>query len=203
MFTKHRGKMFDWLRRNERDMADCCGISPVAQLEHNRVLGKDFLAVHVNQMASGDADLLSKRKVSVVHCPRSHAYFGHKTFAMRELLTKKINICLGTDSLATVRKPRAQTVELNLFEEMRALAASPIGADLSPQTILEMATINGAKALGLGKAIGRLAPGYFADLIVIPFDGKVSNIYEVVLHHPGPVTASMIDGQWAIAPTLH
>ena len=64
-----------------------------------------------------------------------------------------------------------------------------------------MATLNGARALGLGgpdrRAVRRAA---FADLIALPFAGKAADIYDGVLHHAGDVAASMIDGQWAIAP---
>jgi cytosine/adenosine deaminase-related metal-dependent hydrolase len=63
-----------------------------------------------------------------------------------------------------------------------------------------MATLNGARALGLGGRVGELAEGCFADLIALPFAGKAADIYDGVLHHAGDVAASMIDGQWAIKP---
>ena len=109
-----------------------------------------------------------------------------------------MNVCLGTDSLASVYKPRRQSVELNLFEEMRALARNE--PSLSARTIVRMATLNGARALGMAGQIGELAEGGFADLVALPFAGKVADIYDSVLHHAGDVAASMIDGQWAFAP---
>ena len=63
-----------------------------------------------------------------------------------------------------------------------------------------MATINGAKALGMTGQIGELSDNALADLIAIPFAGKVADICETVVHHASTVSASMIDGQWAIAP---
>ena len=63
-----------------------------------------------------------------------------------------------------------------------------------------MATLNGARALGMAGKIGELSENAFADLIAIPYSGKTADIYEAVLHHAGDVAASMIDGQWAIAP---
>ena len=82
MFMHGRGKMFDWLRRNGRDMSDCGLGSPVQHLERHGLLAKNLMAVHVNYLAPGDDTLLAKRKVSVVHCPRSHAYFKHQPFPL-------------------------------------------------------------------------------------------------------------------------
>jgi aminodeoxyfutalosine deaminase len=198
MFTYGRGPMFDWLQRSGRDMSDCGLGSPVQHLERCGALDGSLLAAHVNYLAQGDAVLLGKRQVHVVHCPRCHFYFRHDPFPLRGLVKAGVNVCLGTDSLASVYKARRQSVELNLFEEMRALAMSePL---LSAGKIVQMATLNGARALGLGGQIGELAEGSFADLIALPFAGKVADIYDAVLHHAEDVAASMIDGQWVTAP---
>src|SRR5581483_6284649 len=115
-----------------------------------------LLAVHVNYLAPGDAALLGRRKVSVVHCPRSHAYFRHRRFPLDELASAGVNICLGTDSLASIYQKPKKSVELSLFDEMRAFAeANP---EAMPETILQMATINGAHALGMKGQIGELSP---------------------------------------------
>jgi cytosine/adenosine deaminase-related metal-dependent hydrolase len=198
MFRRGSGEMFDWLRRNERDMTDCGLGSPVQHLRRHGLLSENLLAVHLNYLAHEDAGTLARTKVSVVHCPRSHAYFRHRAFPLRTLLRNGVNVCLGTDSLATITKPRRQTVELNLFEEMRKLATrAPF---LSAKQILEMATVNGARALGLSRRVGELSPGAFADLIAVPFAGKMSALHDAVLHHSGDVAANMIDGHWAIRP---
>jgi cytosine/adenosine deaminase-related metal-dependent hydrolase len=158
-----------------------------------------LLAAHANYLAKHDAALLARRKVHVVHCPRCHSYFNHDPFPLRRLVRAGVNVCLGTDSLASVYKPRRQSVELNLFEEMRALSRNE--PSLSARRIVGMVTLSGARALGMGGQIGELAEGAFADLIVLPFAGKLADIYDAVLDHPGDVAASMIDGQWALAPT--
>jgi aminodeoxyfutalosine deaminase len=200
MFKHARGEMFDWLLRSQRDMSDCGGVSPVQRLAKAHLLGSNLLVAHVNHPAQGDAELLARNHVSVVHCPRSHAYFRHETFPRRKLAKAGVNLCLGTDSLATVRKRRHQTVELNMFEEMRAFAAKHPG--VAPRQILQMATVNGARALGLKNQIGELIPGANADLITLPFFRKVQDAFEAILHYPGGVSASMIAGHWAIAPRL-
>jgi cytosine/adenosine deaminase-related metal-dependent hydrolase len=85
-----------------------------------------------------------------------------------------------------------------MFEEMRSFAAAH--PRIPAKTILEMSTIRGARALGLAGSAGELSPGAFADLIAIPFTGKLAEANDAVVQHRGDVSASMIDGQWAIAP---
>jgi cytosine/adenosine deaminase-related metal-dependent hydrolase len=198
MFMAARGKMHDWLKRNERDNSDCGHGSPIAHLARQRLLGENVLAVHVNCLARGDATLLAKNKTHVVHCPRSHDYFRHPPFLRERLVKAGVNVCLGTDSLATTRKTGKQKPELNLFEEMRALAAAD--KTILPVEILRMATVNGARALGLAGEVGEISKNAFADLIAIPSDRKSADLYETVLAHTGNVTAGMIDGRWAIPP---
>jgi cytosine/adenosine deaminase-related metal-dependent hydrolase len=198
MFQNSRGVMFDWLKRNQRDNSDCGLGSPVAHLARNDMLGENLTVIHANLLAHGDAELLGRNCVHVVHCPRSHDYFSHPPFPRRQLADAGVNLCLGTDSLATVRKTKHQKLELNLFDEMRRLAAAD--KTVSPVEILRMATVNGAKALGMAGQIGELLENACADLIAIPFAGKNADIYDAVLHHASTVSASMIDGKWAIAP---
>jgi cytosine/adenosine deaminase-related metal-dependent hydrolase len=198
MFQHARGEMHDWLRRNERDNSDCGHGSPVAHLARQKLLGENVLAIHANCLARGDATLLAKNKTHVVHCPRSHDYFKHPPFERARLANAGVNIGLGTDSLATVRKTGKQKPELDMFAEMRALADGD--KTISPAEILKLATVNGARALGLAGKAGELSPGAFADLIAVPFVGKMSRIHEAVLEHSGNVAASMIQGRWVIPP---
>lgn len=195
MFIHGEGEMHDWLQRNERNNSDCGLGSPVQHLARCGALSPALLAIHVNYLAPGDANLLAQHGSHVVHCPRSHAYFRHQAFPYEALSATGTNICLATDSLASVVKSRRQPLELNLFEEMREFSRRfPV---VSPQDILSMVTINAARALGLPGKIGALTPGSRADLIAIPSAGE--NPIETILQHRGPVTASMIDGRWAIS----
>jgi aminodeoxyfutalosine deaminase len=198
MFTRARGKMFAWLKRNDRNNADCGLGSPVKHFARNKMLGENLIAVHVNLLAHGDARLLGRYGVHVVHCPRSHAYFRHPPFRRERLAKAGVNICLGTDSLATTRKIRKQKPELNMFDEMRQLADSD--KTVSPAEIFRMVTINGARALGLAGEAGELSKNASADLIAVPCSGKNSDTYETILAHAGNVSASMIDGRWVIPP---
>ena len=197
MFQHARGKMFDWLKRNERDNSDCGLGSPVQHFARHQMLGENLLAIHVNYLARGDAALLGKHRVNVVHCPRSHDYFRHAPFLRQRLANAGANLCLGTDSLATTRKIGKQKPELNMFNEMRQLAASD--KTISPAEILRMATVNGARALGLAGQVGELSKNAFADLVAIPA-AETSDPYEAVLAHTGNVSAGMIAGRWTMPP---
>ncbi len=197
MFLYGQGPLYQWLK-GQRNMSDCGTGSPVRHLERCGYLGVNLLAVHVNYLWRGDAALLAKRGVSVVHCPRSHDYFRHLLFPGRELMSAGVNICLGTDSLASVARRRGRKPELDLFDEMRLLANR--APELSPATILKMATVNGAAALHRQGELGSLNAGALADLLVLPFTEGSAGAHEAAIHHSGPVMGSMIGGQWIIPP---
>lgn len=196
MFQLGRGAMFNWLK-SQRDMSDCGQCSPVAHLARAGMLSRNFLAVHANYLARGDAELLGQSGASVAHCPRSHAFFRHAAFPLEELHCAGVNVCLGTDSMATMPNSRGEPFALDMFAEMRAFAKE--FPALSPEQILLAATRNGAKALGRERELGCLAAGGLADVIALPFGGG-GNAVEAVLSHHGDVAASMIRGQWVIPP---
>lgn len=199
MFAHRRGAMFHWIERSGRSMTDCGKGSPVRHLDSCGLLTSNLLAAHANYLGRGDAALLAARGAHVVHCPRSHSYFKHDPFPLFRLERAGVNICLGTDSLASVYNRRGQRMELDLFVEMRTMAeAHP---NVPARRILRLATVNGARALGLSGRIGELAEGAFADLIALKVtSGARDNVYERVLNHHGPVWASMIGGRWTIPP---
>ena len=197
MFALRRGKMFDWLER-QRDASDCGLGTPLKQVERRGLLGDNFLAIHANYLQPADILALARSGSSVVHCPRSHAYFGHRRFACEELAAAGVNVCLGTDSLASVSASPRSKPELNLFEEMRQFAAAHPG--IAPAAIVEMATRNGARALGWQGRAGELSPDSLADLIAIPFAGKTGEAAAAIVNHAGPIAVSMIDGHWAVKP---
>ena len=197
MFMYRQGAMFEWLK-SQRDMADCGLGSPVQHLERSGYLDENLLAVHVNYLWRQDAGILGRNRVSVAHCPRSHDYFRHLRFPRQELEGAGVNLCLGTDSLASVRKERDQPLELNLFTEMQVFAGK--ASEVPPEKILGMATLNGARALGMTGQLGELTENALADLIALPCRGEPGEIFEAIVQHPGPVTASLISGTWALPP---
>lgn len=197
MFMHRRGGLFEWLK-TQRDMSDCGHGSPIEHLNRCGLLTENFLAVHVNYLWQRDAETLAQRNCSVVHCPSSHAYFRHRAFPREVLAAAGINLCLGTDSLASVSRVRAHPFELSLFDEMKLFSVNH--PDLLHATIVQMATVNGARALGAASQLGEITENACADLIAIPFAGKISDAYAAVVEHSGDVTVSMIDGHWALPP---
>ena len=193
MYAARRGPLFDWLKR-QRDMSDCEHRTPVQQVRHYGLLGDNFLAIHANYLDDADVAALAESGSSVVHCPLSHAYFGHAPFPFQKLREAGVNVCLGTDSLASVKVSRRAKAELNMFTELRAFAAAH--PEVAPETIVRMATLNGARALGWERQAGGIFQQALADLITIPFHGKTEEAWLAAVHHTGPVSASMIDGKW-------
>ncbi len=136
----------------------------------------------IGQAAFGEkvleALLKEGEQVVVVYCPRSHAYFGHqRPHPFREMLAARLAVALGTDSAAShaADEPRP----LSVLDELRWLRAAEPG--VPAMTLLEMATIHGAAALGLSDRIGRIAPGLQADLVAICPDGPIEDPAEALL----------------------
>jgi cytosine/adenosine deaminase-related metal-dependent hydrolase len=141
----------------------------------------------------GDAELLGRRGVHVVHCPRSHVYFGHAPFPYDALSSAGVNICIGTDSLATVKKERGHAPELSIFAEMRAFAAAY--PSVSPETILRMVTTNPARALGRAGELGQLSPNALADMIAVKYAGSMADAYSAFLETKLEIVATIINGK--------
>lgn len=192
MFIHQRGPMHDWLR-TQRDMSDCDGRSPVEILDQLGALSDRFIAVHGNCLSHGDIDRLARHRCSVAHCPRSHDYFRHPKFPLEQLRQAGVNVCLGTDSLASVRGTNRSTVELNLFKEMRALAKSH--PELPAEQIVQFATSNGARALRRTGELGELTPGAMADLIAIPAAGDCADPCQMIVDNCHPVSCVLINGR--------
>lgn len=138
---------------------------PVELLDRAGVLNLAPLLAHVNYAGDDELALLAKAPATVVWCPRSHRFFGHAPHRWREMLARGINVCVGTDSLAS-----NQT--LSILDELRYIRAQD--AAVSPQLLLEMGTIRGAVGLHLGDRIGGLRPGKWADFVTVPWDSSAS-----------------------------
>ena len=197
MFRQGTGALYERLAAAGREMTDCGSGSPIAHAQRNGVLRKNLLAIHGNYLDDDDLHLLAENQVSLVHCPRSHAYFGHAPFRAEALRAAGVNLCLGTDSLATMRDGDA---ELSLFDELRVHYEE--FPDVSAETLLQRVTTNPARALGMVGQVGELATDAFADLISLPFRGPVEKAIETTVNHTAPPQAVMLDGQWEVPPPL-
>ena len=191
MFREGSGTMFDMLARVGRNMDDCTGQSPLANVQRAGLLGERFVLVHGNYLDESDRQLISRADAHWVHCPRSHDYFGHQAFALDAVRNAEINLCLGTDSLATVCDANA---ELDLFEEMRMFVQHH--PQVTADACVDMVTQNAARALRLEEQVGTLEPGKMADLIALPWNENSGDVAEQIVAHQGDVTSVMINGEW-------
>lgn len=141
------------------------GCSPIEMAEKNGLFDVPAIAAHCVQVDDKDMDILAKNKVSVVTNPASNMKLGNGFAPVPEMVSKGINVCLGTDGAASNNS-------LNMFHEMNLCALIHKGTHKTPQCIgaqevFDMATINGAKALGLENSIGSIEVGKKADLAII------------------------------------
>ncbi len=196
MFREGSGPLYEFMKSIGRLMNDCGKETPLANFltirDYSSALraarnDKDWLIAHLNELTESDFDLLetAKRRFHVVHSPRSHGYFAHNRFPFHKLRALGLNICLGTDSLAS-------NENLSLFAEMRAFQRSE--PRMSPDKILEMVTVNAALALHQENALGRIRPGFRADLISIPCSGS-ANLFQEIVGFDGPVNWMMVNGR--------
>ena len=141
------------------------GLRPLDRLDQLNLLNSNLIAVHLTELNTLEIERLSETGVHVVHCPQSNLKLASGFCPVAQLQAKSINVCLGTDGAASNN-------DQDMFAEMKsaALLAKGISGDASAcnakQTI-QMATINGATALGLGDLTGSIEIGKQADLIAV------------------------------------
>ena len=154
-------------------------------LESTGILAERPLLAHVNYVDDAGIRRLAEAGASVAYCPRAHAWFGHKPHRWRDMLAARINVCLGTDSLAS-------NSSLSILDETRYLRRQ--SPDMPAQALLEMATINAARALKLDSQIGSLTPGKLADFITIPISKSSAHPIEEILNSESQVTGVWLAG---------
>jgi cytosine/adenosine deaminase-related metal-dependent hydrolase len=190
MFRNAHGPLHDFMTSLQRPMDDCGKASPFALLWQSGAVDARWLLAHMNTLTEEDFLLLAGLPRGagphIVHCPGSHRYFSHPPFPARRLHELGVNLCLGTDSLAS-------TDSLSLFEEMRLLRATQPW--LQPEQVLRMVTVNPARALRRKGQLGQIVPGAWADLIALPASGSLGTVHEEIVEHAAPISWTMIDGQ--------
>jgi 5-methylthioadenosine/S-adenosylhomocysteine deaminase len=141
------------------------GVTPAAYLDRLGVLDDRTLLAHCVFLTEDDIKLLAERGSHVMHCPKSNAKLGDGIAPIPACLAAGVSVALGTDSMVSNNN-------LDMLEEMRfgALIQRAVTRDPSVVTarqVFEMATMGGARALGLASEIGSLRPGKRADLILL------------------------------------
>ena len=191
MFQDAAGPLYEFMREIGRDMKDCGNMTPLSHFLGIVGPARPWLIAHLNELTETDFELLEtvRPPFAVVHCPRSHKYFGHSPFPFRRLRALGIEISLGTDSLASNQ-------DLDLFGEMRALRDR--FPDVPAAEILEMVTLHPARILGRSDALGRIRRGHMADLIAVPFNESRKVLFDQIVASEG-VPWHMVAGETAKA----
>ena len=162
------------------------GTTGVRALADAGVLGAHLLAAHCVHVDAEEIALLSAHDVAVAHCPRSNALLGCGVAPLTAMREAGIRVCIATDSPAS-------TPSFDMFDEMRAAIAGARARERRPDALtaadaLELATLGGARALGLEDETGSLVAGKHADLTVVSLAESPFIPWE------DPVTAAVLGG---------
>jgi 5-methylthioadenosine/S-adenosylhomocysteine deaminase len=154
------------------------GERPISRLNRLGLLGPGLACVHMTQLEEDEIALLADTGAHVVHCPESNLKLASGFCPVAGLLEAGINVSIGTDGAASNN-------DLNMLGEMRTAALLGKGvagsaSAIPAATALRMATINGARALGLEDEIGSLEPGKSADMVAL----DLRDSHTQPLYHP-------------------
>ena len=187
-------------RKEVEDLTAQTGMAPAEYLYSIGLLDKNVVAAHSVWLTPKEIELYARTRTSVAHCPKSNLKLASGIADTDAYLKAGINVGIGTDGTASNNT-------LDMVEEMRFAALLPKGTRYNPEavnarTALRMATINGAKALGIHHLTGSLEVGKRADLIVVHADA--SNMIPVYDEYSALVYASnsknirfsMVNGKW-------
>jgi 5-methylthioadenosine/S-adenosylhomocysteine deaminase len=161
------GRWADFLR--ERGLAvSPLASSSIALLDDTGLLAARPLLIHCVRIDDRDARRIAEQGATIVHCPVSNAKLGHGVAPLDRMLAHDIAVGLGSDSVASNN-------QMDLLNEARTGVLLQRAVQQRPDTIsardaLHLATLGGARALGLGDRIGSLTPGKAADLAAFPLD---------------------------------
>lgn len=169
------------LHETEWEVADSIktyGVTPIQRLNNLGIISPSLLAAHCVHLNDQDTAILTKGKVSIAHNPSSNMKLGSGIADVAKMLRQNLNVSLGTDSSASNNR-------LDIMEEMRLAALLIKGTTKSPELLpasqaIKMATINGAKALGLDLVVGSIEKNKKADLVAI----DLSSIENQPIYNP-------------------
>jgi 5-methylthioadenosine/S-adenosylhomocysteine deaminase len=154
------------------------GVRPMQRMGGFGLINASLIAVHMTQLNEGEIESCARAGVSVVHCPESNLKLASGFCPVAKLLAAGVNVALGTDGCASNN-------DLDMFGEMRtaALLGKGVAQDasaLDAATVLRMATLNGARALGWEDRIGSIEVGKRADLTAVRLDA----LETLPMYHP-------------------
>jgi 5-methylthioadenosine/S-adenosylhomocysteine deaminase len=193
--SRRSGPIHEFLKSRSADWK-ILGKTSVEHLRETGIYETKPLLAHLVQASDSDLDLLADYGVSIAHCPKSNAKFGHGIAPVISMIDRGLRVGLGTDSAASNNR-------LDLFEESRfALFQQRIryaSGKINEQQTLEMMTINGARAMNLQHQVGSLEIGKEADLVLLRIPhhyGSPAHILNHVIYNTttGDVMKTFISG---------
>lgn len=175
------------------------GMTPVRFLDEAGVLGSNVVAAHSVHVTAEDIEIYAKRGVGVAHNPQCNMKLASGVAPVPEFLKAGVKVGIGTDGVASNN-------DLDLFDEVRSAAFihklnSNDPTVLDAQTALELATMGGARVLGMEHLIGSLEIGKRADIIILDMDQPhahpVYNIYSLIVYslRGSDVDTVLVDGK--------
>jgi len=184
-----------------RAVRERCGMENIEFLDHVGLLSPKAVLAHCIHMSEREIGILKTTGSTISHCPSSNLKLGSGVADIPSYLSHGLPVTIGADGAPCNNS-------LDMFHEMRlaSLQQKPkYGPKAMPaRSVLEMATREGAKALGLGADLGTIEKGKLADLIVLDLDniwdstGPAEDPFAAVVYSAGPrnVDSVMIDGRW-------
>lgn len=177
------------------------GKRPLARMADLGLLSSSLMAVHMTQLSDAEIAECARNGASVVHCPQSNQKLGSGLCPAAKLLKAGVNVCLGTDGPASNN-------DLDMLAELQSavLLAKGMAGDaaaLPAATVLRMATLNGAKALGVDRDIGSLAPGKWADITAVDLSApETQPVYDVLSTLVYSADRSQVSDVWVAGKRL-
>lgn len=178
------------------------GERPLARLDRLGGLGPMLTAVHMTELQEDEIRLLADRGVSVIHCPESNMKLASGICPVTDLLSAGVNVALGTDGAASNN-------DLDMLGELRsaALLAKVSTGDASSvpaAQALELATLNGARALGLDNETGSLLPGKAADMVCVDLsDPGCQPVHNALSQLVYSATRNQVSDVWVAGRQLY
>lgn len=189
-------------RRELHAVRKRCGMGNVEYFSKIGTLDRRTCLAHCIWLDSREVDILASGGANVLHCPTSNMKLGSGIARVPELLSRGITVSLGADGAPCNNS-------LDMFQEMRlaALIQKPVHGPraMDAATVFEMATLGGARALGMEQQIGSIESGKKADITLLNLDtcwmpvaGTDADVYSAIVYSASPenVTSVMIDGRW-------
>jgi 5-methylthioadenosine/S-adenosylhomocysteine deaminase len=177
------------------------GKRPLQRLHELGLLSNRLLAVHMTQLEKAEIGLIAKYGVSVVHCPESNLKLASGFCPVHDLLQNNVNVALGTDGAASNN-------DLDMLGEMRTAAFLGKGVAndctaLPAHTVLRMATLNSAIALGIADKTGSLTVGKEADVVAIDLDAvETQPLYHPISQIVYACNRNQVTGVWVAGKQL-